>query len=132
MCKKSKEIVLYLNILASMAWVIRRITHHIIFFACALFKCAIHTTSTSIYNQPIALSGLNHCLNWGRGAGGRSVPLYFIKLGTLKTSPPWGCLLLNGVFGFCFHLFLFSITSCKVMVIFSQKTVIVNDNHGLR
>jgi hypothetical protein len=30
--KINKKIVLYLNILASMAWVTRRITHHIIFF----------------------------------------------------------------------------------------------------
>jgi hypothetical protein len=61
-----------------------------------------------------------------------SVPLHLIKRGTLKTSPLWGCLLLNSIFGFCFCLFLFSIANCKVMVIFSQKTIIFNENHGLR
>jgi hypothetical protein len=53
--KLIKKIILYLNILASMAWVTRRITHHIIFFTCAIRM----TSTTSIYSQSIALSGPN-------------------------------------------------------------------------
>jgi hypothetical protein len=53
--KKKKLYILYLNILVSVAWVTRRITHHFIFFTCALFRCIIYTTNTtSIYSQSIA------------------------------------------------------------------------------
>jgi hypothetical protein len=56
MCKKSKQKKNYIIFKYfgkyGQIWVPCRITYHIIFFTYALFRCAIHTTTTtSIYSQ---------------------------------------------------------------------------------